>query len=107
MAGGTCRVCNQSFFAEPLLRYTNMPKAAQHLPDLRSLDLDAGVDLAVHQCSGCGLVQLDVDPVAYYREVIRATSVSQVITEDKTRQFRDLIQRFSLHKKKIIEIGCG
>ena len=32
-----CRVCGRKFFSEPLLRYQNMPKAAQHLPDFSSL----------------------------------------------------------------------
>jgi len=28
-----CRVCDHKFFEEPLLRYENMPGAAQFLPD--------------------------------------------------------------------------
>ena len=76
MAVRTCRVCGRDFFREPLLRYQNMPKAAQKFPDEAALTGETGVDLEVCQCTGCGLVQLSNDPVPYYREVIRATAVS-------------------------------
>jgi SAM-dependent methyltransferase len=107
MTSGFCRVCHQRLFEEPLLLYHNMPRAAQNLPDAGSLACETGVDLTVCQCSGCGLVQLYNDPVPYYREVIRATAVSEVLKDSKTKQLINLIQQYSLHGKKIIEIGCG
>jgi len=107
MPNRTCLVCGGQLFEEPLLRYHNMPKAAQNLPDADAVDQETGVDLTVFQCSGCGLVQLDCEPVAYYREVIRAAGLSQVIRDSKRTQFADLIERYSLLGKKIIEIGCG
>ena len=102
-----CRVCNQEFFEEPLLRYENMPKAAQFLPDAESLESDKGVDLEVCQCSGCGLVQLSNDPVPYYKEVIRAAAFSKEMKDFRRKQFGSFIQRFSLKRKKVVEIGCG
>ena len=102
-----CRVCNHKFFEEPLLRYENMPKAAQFLPDVESLKKDKGVDLEVCQCSGCGLVQLSNDPVPYYKEVIRAAAFSEEMKEFRKKQFGSFIQNFSLKGKKVIEIGCG
>jgi 2-polyprenyl-3-methyl-5-hydroxy-6-metoxy-1,4-benzoquinol methylase len=84
-----------------------MPKAAQNFPDAAMLAFDAGVELEVCQCKGCGLVQLNNEPVPYYKEVIRATAVSDVIKEFKTRQFTDFIGKYSLHGKKILEVGCG
>lgn len=102
-----CRVCGKLFFAEPLLRYENMPGAAQFLPDADSMGSDKGIDLEVCQCSGCGLVQLSNDPVPYYREVIRAAGVSQEMTDFRRRQFNVFINRYSLVGKKVIEIGCG
>ena len=107
MAINTCRVCGREFFAEPLLRYANMPKAAQNFPDAAALAREAGVDLEVCQCAGCGLVQLSNEPVPYYREVIRAAAVSEVIKDFKTRQFADFLRKYSLHGRKILEIGCG
>jgi len=103
----TCRMCGRPLYPTPLLHYDNMPKAAQHFPDAATLHGEHGADLTIVQCSGCSLVQLDSEPVPYYREVIRAAGISDVIREGKTRQFRNFIDRFSLRGKKVVEIGCG
>ncbi|MEK7722688.1 MAG: methyltransferase domain-containing protein [Elusimicrobiota bacterium] len=102
-----CRVCGNAFFEKPLLHYENMPSAAQNFPDAASLTEEAGAGLTVCQCSGCGLVQLDNEPVPYYKEVIRAAAVSAVIKDIKTRQLAGFIRKYSLQGKKIIEVGCG
>ena len=102
-----CRVCQSDLFKAPLLRFENMPKAAQYMPDERSLASDTGVNLGVGQCAICGLVQLTNEPVPYFREVIRATAVSKEMTDFRMTQFQALITKYSLEKKKIIEIGCG
>lgn len=107
MAVYECRVCGREFFNEPLLRYSNMPKAAQNFPDATGLASEQGADLDVYQCTGCGLVQLSNEPVSYYREVIRAAAVSDVIKDFKTRQFTEFLHKYSLQGKKIVEIGCG
>jgi len=107
MTTSNCRVCHSNFFANPLLQYKNMPKAAQYLPDHNTLDLDTGVALELCQCSGCGLVQLSNDPVPYYREVIRATAVSEEMTSFRAKQFSDILQKHGLKNRKVIEIGCG
>lgn len=103
----TCRVCGHHFFPEPLLHYENMPKAAQFLPDEISLKSESGVDLTVCQCSGCGLVQLNSEPVPYYRDVIRAAAFSEEMKDFRTRQFNNFVQKYNLQGKKIIEVGCG
>ncbi len=102
-----CRVCGGAFFAEPLLRYEEMPSAAQSLPDADSLDRDKGVDLEVCQCSACGLVQLNCEPVSYYKDVIRAAAVSPEMGAFRSQQFRGFVEQFGLQDKKVIEIGCG
>lgn len=103
----TCRVCGKDFFEKPLLRYENMPKAAQNFPTADSLECETGIDLTVCQCSGCGLVQLSNDPVPYYREAVRAVAFSEVIKDFKTKQLASFIQKYSLQGKKVVEIGCG
>lgn len=107
MSAGRCKVCGSKFFKGPLLYYKNMPKAAQFLPDRRSLKDDRGVNLAVCQCSGCGLVQLDHHPVPYYREVVRAAGFSPEMKEFRKKQFSAFVKEYSLKHKKVIEIGCG
>lgn len=102
-----CRVCGNDFFKQPLLHYKNMPKAAQFLPDINTLKDDKGISLDVCQCSGCGLVQLSNEPVSYYKEVIRAAGISDTIKKFRVKQFNDFTNKFSLRRKKVIEIGCG
>lgn len=102
-----CRVCGIPLFVEPLLQLSNMPKAAQFLPDAQSVANDEGVDVKVCQCSGCGLVQLSNLPVPYYKEVIRAAAFSEEMKNFRMKQFGDFAQQFSLQRKKAIEIGCG
>jgi len=101
-----CRICGRSPLSE-LSVYGNMPSVAQNLPDEGALRSDRGVDLRICQCEFCGVIQLDNDPVPYYREVIRATGVSDEMRQFRSSQFSEFIDRFGLHGKKIIEIGCG
>ena len=102
-----CKVCFGDLFSVPLLNYKNMPKAAQFMPTVETLQDDVGVDLEVCQCSGCGLVQLSNAPVPYHKEVIRATAISEQMGQFRMKQFKDFVSRYSLQCKKVIEIGCG
>lgn len=102
-----CRVCDSPLFDAPLLRYANMPRVAQFLPDASTVSADTGLDLDVRQCSGCGLVQLGGDPVYYYKDVIRAGGLSEDMRAFRATQFRDFVGRFALAGRKVIEVGCG
>lgn len=102
-----CRVCGHKFFDKPLLRYENMPKSAQFFPDKKTLKEDHGINLEIYQCSGCGLVQLNSEPVSYYRRVIRASSISSEMKDFRIKQFTNFLKKYSLIGKKVIEIGCG
>ena len=68
---------------------------------------EKGVDLCVCQCTQCGLVQLDNDPVPYYKEVIRAVGFSEDMKKFRSRQFEQLSFHHNLYNKKVVEIGCG
>jgi len=102
-----CRVCRLEFDARLLLTYENMPASAQGFPDAATLDQDAGSRLDVVQCPGCGLVQLVNPPVAYHREVIRASAFSAEMGEFRRRQFAEFVAAHGLAGKKVFEIGCG
>lgn len=101
-----CKICNQTIY-DKLLVYENMPSIAQNLPDHSNLQHDKGVDLQVCQCAYCGTIQLNNEPVSYYREVIRATGISDEMKKFRNAQFSEFINKYSLQGKKIIEIGCG
>lgn len=102
-----CRVCGRPFPETPLLCLENMPKSAQFLPNAVTLSQDHGVNLDVHQCAGCGLVQISNDPVPYYREVIRAAGFSEDMRTFRRRQFSAFVGKYGLKGKKLVEIGCG
>ena len=102
-----CRVCGHIFFDKPLLRYANMPKAAQFFPGKESIQNEKGINLKIYQCSGCGLVQLDSKPVPYYKDVVRSVSISRDVKEFRARQFKKFVTKYSLQSKKLLEIGCG
>jgi SAM-dependent methyltransferase len=102
-----CRVCAGDLFDEPLLRYANMPRVAQFLPDESTVRTDTGRDLNIRQCSGCGLVQLTDEPVHYYKDVIRASGLSEEMRAFRATQFKGFVERFSLAGRKVIEIGSG
>jgi 2-polyprenyl-3-methyl-5-hydroxy-6-metoxy-1,4-benzoquinol methylase len=100
-----CRICDSNL--ELLLEYNNMPKAAQNFPTFEDLDSEKGADLFVSQCISCGLVQLENEPVSYYKEVIRAAAFSEEMRGFRTKQFKQFVKKYSLQDKKVVEIGCG
>lgn len=102
-----CRVCRNALSAASLLRYQGMPIAAQSFPEAHTIALDRGSDLSVLQCHACGLVQLDAEPVPYYREVIRTAAFSDEMQEFRRSQFQAWISRYGLSGKSVLEVGCG
>lgn len=102
-----CRICAQPLFAEPLLVQDDMPAAAQGLPTAEQLSADSGVTLALRQCGGCGLVQLDAEPVPYWRDVIRAAGISPEMRAFRLEQFGGWLDQYGLMGRKVLEVGCG
>ncbi|MBF0444617.1 MAG: methyltransferase domain-containing protein [Magnetococcales bacterium] len=102
-----CRVCGGQLYFEPLLCLHNMPKAAQFFPDGSMLANEAGSNLEICQCSACNLIQLNSQPVHYYREVVRASAYSKEMEAFRLQQFADFVIKQNMTNKKGIEIGCG
>lgn len=102
-----CRLCGQALFAQPLLVQHEMPAAAQGLPTADQLAADRGVTLALHQCSGCGTVQLATEPVPYWRDVIRAAGISAEMRAYRLDQFGHWLGQHDLTGRKVLEVGCG
>lgn len=93
--------------ADTLFSCANMPGSAQDIPSKEELQNDHGVDLTLVQCKYCGLVQIPTKPVHYYKKVIRAGGGSTTMVALRKQQYEDLIKRFDLYGKKILEVGCG
>lgn len=102
-----CIACGAPLWETPLLTLDHMPASAQHMPDEEQVKKDQGLTLDLCQCSGCGLVQFDCQPVDYYRDVIRAGGFSTTMVELRRKQYSHLIQTYGLQGKKFLEVGCG
>lgn len=102
-----CRLCHNLLVEKPLLTFRNMPASAQGFPTEQELSTDSGSELEICQCKKCGMVQITGEPVPYYKDVIRATGVSEEMKVFRRKQFAEWITKYNLNGKKIIEIGCG
>ena len=102
-----CMICGTELRGTPLMELRNAPACAQDLPKTREASSRCGIDLNLYQCSNCGLVQFDCEPVPYYRDVIRGGGFSETIQSLRKKQYSRLIERYNLYGRKIIEIGCG
>jgi 2-polyprenyl-3-methyl-5-hydroxy-6-metoxy-1,4-benzoquinol methylase len=101
-----CRVCQGSLFSKPLLHYGGSPKSAQGFLNKLS-EIDEVVNLIIYQCSKCGLIQHNLEPVVYYKEVIRAVAFSPEMGKFRKNQLKKWISKNNLQKKNILEVGCG
>jgi 2-polyprenyl-3-methyl-5-hydroxy-6-metoxy-1,4-benzoquinol methylase len=102
-----CRLCHGEIADAPLLRMAPFPKAAQYYPEPAEFAEDLGIDLEVFGCPRCGLLQLCCEPVGYHREVITAASFSPDARAARLLEFTAFVERFGLHGKAAIEVGCG
>lgn len=107
MAEKHCILCGAPLEENALLSCPNMPASAQDIPDAEQVKRDQGVDLELRQCSGCGLVQFDCEPVWYYRDVIRAGGGTSTMAQLRREQYRRFIGLCGLAGKRVIEVGCG
>ncbi len=106
--GRVCIACGGALTG--LSVFHNMPASAQDIPAREELETERAVDLTLCQCRDCGLVQFAVEPVHYYRDVIRAGGGSSTMRHlrhaEYTRLLAQLLAR-GVRKPKIIEVGCG
>ncbi|MEF9988232.1 MAG: methyltransferase, partial [Christensenella sp.] len=102
-----CILCGEELYDEPLLKLDNVPASAQDIPTKEELCTETGISLSLCQCKGCGLVQLDAEPVSYYKDVIRAGGFTQTMIRLREEQYASLISKYNLKGKKIVEVGAG
>ncbi|MDO6384986.1 class I SAM-dependent methyltransferase [Uliginosibacterium sp. 31-12] len=86
---------------------TGAPAGAQYYPEESEFAVDCGVNLKLCACPVCNLYQLDNDPVAYYRDVIRSGGYSATAVELRRRQYSEMMRRFNISGKRVFECGCG
>lgn len=108
MAQKICRCCGAAITEKQLiLHYSDMPQMAQNFPDDTTVSEDQGTDLDLYQCPYCGLIQITDRPVPYYKDVIRASAVSEEMKAYRRTYFKDFVDKYRLNGKKLVEIGTG
>ena len=100
-----CILCNSNL--HKLFSIKNMPATAQDIPSLEELEVDKPIDLGVCECKACGLIQLDTEPVHYYKDVIRASSISSTMRDLRLGQYKHFVETYGLSGGSIVELGCG
>jgi SAM-dependent methyltransferase len=107
MRSAQCRACHGDLYSNPLLSYSGMPAAAQHFLDVDTLSKDKAHDLDIYQCAFCGLIQLNNEPVPYYKDVIRASAFSEDMQTFRQTQFNNWVTKYQLSNRRVLEVGCG
>jgi SAM-dependent methyltransferase len=102
-----CRLCGSQLDPGEGLTIPGFPSVVQYFPKVASDSLEHKTTLYLKRCGYCNLAQLANDPVWYYREVIRSSSVSEDMRIFRIRQFEKFSKDFNLAGKKILEVGCG
>jgi SAM-dependent methyltransferase len=102
-----CRWCQGELEDNPVFSLLGVPKGAQALPTENELLQDQSVDLYLHRCTDCALVQTVGEPVAYYRDVIRANAFSPAMQTFRQEQLSEWVRSHRLEGAKVLEVGCG
>lgn len=101
-----CRLCEcKNLNLMTTLR--NMPAVAQYFPTKQKSALKLLTDIDIFECEECLLWQILGNPVPYFKEVIRSSSVSLPMTNFRKDQLNRFINKYNLFGKRLIEIGSG
>ena len=100
-----CKICNSTDVVP--YNISSLPLSAQPFTTLPSDNLFTSSSL--YLCDSCGHMFLDMEPVPYYKSVIRSVSVSTEMTAFRKRQFANLCSLFSkpVSSLRVLEIGAG
>lgn len=107
MKNRICRLCRFALSTQPSIKLENIPRGGHVLPKSDQLDADFGVDLEVYECENCGLVQIAAESLVYADQVGSAHASSPGMLSHRKRQAYELVERFNLRDKNILEVGCG
>jgi len=100
-----CRICGARLAGNPALCFPEAP-TAQGFLDLPE-DIADSQDLGIYQCAFCGTVQHTLQPVSYYKDVIRAVAFSEEMGAFRRGQLSRWIADSGLREKNILEVGAG
>jgi SAM-dependent methyltransferase len=102
-----CRLCRAERL-DCILTLERAPRDVSHLLTPEQVADDAPIRLEVFRCASCGHVQLARDPEpAYYEDYLMTVSHSPQMRAFQQGQAEDLVRRFGLAGRRVIEVGCG
>ena len=99
-----CNLCNTNLKNQLILKLNKVPSSAQEFSKNKKKNL---INLKIYKCKQCELVQVNCNPVKYFREVIRSGKFSDSMIQYRKKQFKEFINKYNLKHKEIIEIGSG
>jgi SAM-dependent methyltransferase len=109
MAGETlaCRVC-EHVGLEPFLHLDRAPANISRLLPADELERDAPIAIDVWRCPACSMVQLGTMLAeSFYEDYVMTVSHSPTMQRYQAEQASDLVQRFELAGRRVMEVGCG
>ena len=103
----TCRLCGDARLASALV----IDPAPPNISCLLRHDIDSPprtIRLDVRRCEACGFIQLvqELD-ASFYDEYIMTVSHAGTMQAFQSQQARSFVERFALHDKRVLEVGCG
>jgi SAM-dependent methyltransferase len=109
MAAGTlaCRVCEHRGL-EPFLHLDRAPANISRLLPADELETDAAIAIDVWRCPACSMVQLGTMLAeTFYEDYVMTVSHSPTMQRYQSEQATDLVWRFDLVGRRVMEVGCG
>ena len=102
-----CRLCGEFGSLNEVICLKDFPKAAQFLPTKDEFGDDIPIEIQVFECMYCGLVQINNEPVSYFKDVITAASLSPSSQKDLIAELTKIITKYKLQRARTLEIGAG
>ena len=109
MNGSTpsCRLCRDANLSA-VMTLERAPRNVSYLPTPDQAADDTPLRLDVFRCEDCGHVQLAQDPQeSYYEDYLMTVSHSPQMRAYQQEQAEQLVTRFGLRGRRVIEVGCG
>ncbi len=104
----SCILCQKSITKSKCFPIFDIPFAAQGFTKNRKSS-QLKIKCNLYQCDNCGHVQLDVDPVEYYKNVIRSVGISDEMKTYREVQFTNLRKEFfsKINEVNVLEVGSA
>lgn len=103
---GKCILCGSNEMYN-LYTMNNMPQGAQSMPTSEEVEADVPVSMSIVKCKYCNLVQLDIQPIWYYKDAIRVGNTTPTMKKLRDEEYKRFVEEYKLENKRVIEIGCS